>query len=170
VESVSFSPDGRYIVSGSWDNTLRLWDASTGREIEGFDGRGHTDHVESVSFSPDGRYIVSGSLDYTLIIRSLARILGPVWLEDYLATPLILTPAWFPEHTISYLKETDQGIITPDRPLARCGECGKLFPVEQSMLGREIRCPARKVNGTPCNRLLKINDFMAGEIPETWLK
>ena len=53
VTSVAFSPDGRRIVSGSWDKTLRLWDAQTGAPI-GAPLQGHTDSVRSVAFSPDG--------------------------------------------------------------------------------------------------------------------
>ena len=67
VESVSFSPDGRYIVSGSYDNTIRIWDVSTGVEVRPA-LEGHTGSVNSVSFSPDGRYIVSGSNDNTIRI------------------------------------------------------------------------------------------------------
>ncbi len=33
VNSVAFSPDGKYVVSGSGDNTARVWEASTGKEI-----------------------------------------------------------------------------------------------------------------------------------------
>ena len=61
VESVAFSPDGRYALSGSWDKTLKLWDVSTGKEIRTFSG--HKKWVYSVTFSPDGRYVLSGSGD-----------------------------------------------------------------------------------------------------------
>ncbi len=64
VGAVAFSPDGRRIVSGSADHTLRLWDANTGQPI-GAPLEGHKSPVWSVAFSPDGRRIVSGG-DNTL--------------------------------------------------------------------------------------------------------
>jgi WD40 repeat protein len=57
--SVSFSPDGKRIVSGSEDKTLKVWDSQTGQEKLTF--KGHSEPVSSVSFSPDGKRIVSGS-------------------------------------------------------------------------------------------------------------
>jgi WD domain, G-beta repeat/Caspase domain len=64
VNSVAFSGDGRFIVSGSDDNTLRLWDAQSGQSLRVLEG--HTNRVISVAFSGDGRFIVSGSWDKTL--------------------------------------------------------------------------------------------------------
>ncbi|KIJ46753.1 hypothetical protein M422DRAFT_131939, partial [Sphaerobolus stellatus SS14] len=74
VKSVSFSPDGRYIASGSDDHTVRLWSVETGMPTGmpiGQPYEGHTDWVRSVSFSPDGRYIVSGSDDDTVRLWSV---------------------------------------------------------------------------------------------------
>jgi WD40 repeat protein/tRNA A-37 threonylcarbamoyl transferase component Bud32 len=64
VESVSFSPDGKYLASGSRDGIIKLWNVSDGSLIRTFEG--HNDSVHSVSFSPDGRYIASGSDDKTV--------------------------------------------------------------------------------------------------------
>jgi WD40 repeat protein len=67
VLSVAFSSDGKYIVSGSRDNTICIWDAEKGNIVSGpFEG--HTYSVWSVAFSPDGKYIVSGSDDNTICI------------------------------------------------------------------------------------------------------
>jgi WD40 repeat protein len=64
VNSVCFSPDGRYALSGSNDHTIKLWEVSTGNEIRTL--KGHSEWVNSVCFSPDGRYALSGSQDNTL--------------------------------------------------------------------------------------------------------
>jgi WD40 repeat protein len=61
---VAFSPDGRRIVSGSVDGTVRVWYGSSGQQISIL--KGHEDWVYSVAFSPDGRRIVSGSGDKTV--------------------------------------------------------------------------------------------------------
>ncbi len=53
VYSVSFSPDGKTIVSGSGDKTIRLWDAATGQHLQTF--AGHKSWTTSISFTPDGK-------------------------------------------------------------------------------------------------------------------
>ena len=72
VASVSFSPDGKRIVSGSFDNSLKVWDAQTGQETLTL--KGHSGSVLSVSFSPDGKRIVSGSSDNTLKVWDIASL------------------------------------------------------------------------------------------------
>src|SRR5258708_1960751 len=65
VTCMRYSPNGYYIVSGSLDKTIRIWDAESrcavGKPLEG-----HTCSVRSVVYSPDGRRIVSGSADRTI--------------------------------------------------------------------------------------------------------
>ena len=84
--SVAFSPDGKTIVSGSRDETLKVWDAGTpsppdpsprrnlttsplataSLELKAEKQSAHSGDVNSVAFSPDGKSIVSGSDDQTL--------------------------------------------------------------------------------------------------------
>ncbi len=66
VECVAFSPNGKYIVSGSMEQSIKLWNVQTGQEIKTFNG--HTWRVTSVTFSPDGKYIISASGDKTIKI------------------------------------------------------------------------------------------------------
>ena len=80
VYSVSFSPDGARIVSGSVDYCLRVWDAVSGQCVLG-PLQAHTDSVRSVSFSPDGARIVSGSWDKTVRVWDAVSgqcVLGPL--------------------------------------------------------------------------------------------
>jgi WD40 repeat protein len=70
IYSVTFSPDGRRIVSASRDKTVRIWDAATGECIRTLEG--HTEGVYSASFSPDGHRIVSASWDNTVRIWDAA--------------------------------------------------------------------------------------------------
>jgi WD40 repeat protein len=69
VNSVAFSPDGRTALSGSEDQTLKLWELATGHELRTFTG--HSDAIRSVAFAPDGRAAISGSYDQTLKLWNL---------------------------------------------------------------------------------------------------
>ena len=59
VTSLALSPDGKYLASGSFDKTIKLWRVETGECTRTMEG--HSDGVFSVAFSPDGQYLASGS-------------------------------------------------------------------------------------------------------------
>ena len=66
VESVAFSPDGQRLASASGDQTVKIWDSATGKEL--FALKGHAGWVKSVAFSPDGQRLASASNDQTVKI------------------------------------------------------------------------------------------------------
>ncbi|KAH8822220.1 quinon protein alcohol dehydrogenase-like superfamily [Flagelloscypha sp. PMI_526] len=80
IFALALSPDGKHIVSGSFDNTVCLWDAESGRQLRKLVG--HTNSASSVAFSPDGKRIVSGSDDKTIWIwdaesgKQLRKLVG----------------------------------------------------------------------------------------------
>jgi WD40 repeat protein len=59
-------------VSGSSENTLKVWDAKTGKEMLTL--KGHSKSVLSTGFSPDGKRIVSGSWDNTAIVWDISSL------------------------------------------------------------------------------------------------
>jgi WD40 repeat protein/tRNA A-37 threonylcarbamoyl transferase component Bud32 len=90
VLSVSWSPDGTRLATGSEDLTAKVWDAAGGREM--FTLKGHTSAVSSVSWSPDGTRLATGSLDGTAKVwdaaggremRTLRGHTGPVYAASW---------------------------------------------------------------------------------------
>lgn len=69
VNAIAISPDGKILASGSNDNTINVWNLSTGQRL--FTLKGHTDYIYSVAFSPDGQKIASASGDGTVKIWNL---------------------------------------------------------------------------------------------------
>src|SRR5262249_55662045 len=70
VLSLALSPDGSRALSGSDDETIRLWDLQTGQEVGCF--RGHEGTVRGLAFSPDGSRALSGGDDHTVRLWDVA--------------------------------------------------------------------------------------------------
>jgi WD40 repeat protein len=80
VHDCTYSPDGKQIVSASYDQTLKVWDVVTSKILRTLEG--HSASVSCCAYSPDGKHIVSASYDHTLkvwdvttgeILRTLDR-------------------------------------------------------------------------------------------------
>ena len=69
--SVALSPDGKRAVSASEDDTARIWDVDTGKEL--YRCEGHTGGVIAVAFLPDGKHVLTGSRDKTLRLWRLPK-------------------------------------------------------------------------------------------------
>ena len=71
VSSARYSPDGKWIATGSWDNSAKVWNAQTGLVVQKLEG-GHTANVNSTVFSIDGTRLLSSSDDGTAKIWEIA--------------------------------------------------------------------------------------------------
>ena len=70
VEGVAVTPDGRFAISASMDDTLKVWELSTGQAIRTLEG--HIGRVSGVAVTPDGRFAVSASWDGNLKVWELS--------------------------------------------------------------------------------------------------
>ncbi len=80
VLCVAFSPDGKYLASGSYDKTAKLWNVESQKEVNTL--QGHIYAIFSVAFSPDGKYLASGSEDNTVKLWSVESLSKTIKLKD----------------------------------------------------------------------------------------
>ncbi|KAF8548063.1 hypothetical protein OG21DRAFT_1607113 [Imleria badia] len=135
VYSVAYSPDGRHIVSGSYDKTIRVWNATTGQCVAGpftimvwnattgqcvagpFEG--HIDLVYSVAYSPDGRHIVSGSSDKSIKVWKVESLFAyhalceeDGWIQSFDGAYFQWIPPW---NRASFCLPTHSLVISSDK-------------------------------------------------------
>jgi WD40 repeat protein/serine/threonine protein kinase len=96
IVSIAFSPDGTRIASASWDQTVRIWDGTSGKPLATL--RGHAGQVTQVAFSPDGKRLVSASQDRTLRLWDVDR--GDLIVVVRGHTDEVRTVAFSPDGTL----------------------------------------------------------------------
>ena len=161
VSSVAFSPDGSLLASGSDDNTIRLWDGTTGEHIKTLTG--HTGRVSSVAFSPDGSLLASGSDDNTIRlwdgttgehIKTLTGHTRPVWSNIAFSPDGSLIASGSDDNTIRLwdgttgehiktLTEHTEGILSvafsPDGSLIASGSGDNTIRLWNTITGEHIK-------------------------------
>ena len=70
ISALTFTPDGKRLLSGSMDHTIKLWNVFTGKEIKTF--KGHANVVETIVISANGELALSGSWDNSLKLWDIA--------------------------------------------------------------------------------------------------
>jgi hypothetical protein len=158
---VAFSPDGTRIVSGSYDETIQIWDAQTGEEVvEPLEG--HTDIVQPVTFSPDGTRIVSGPDDETIQIWDLK--IGEEVVEPLKGhTDFIVSVAFSPDGTRIVSSSIDKTIIIWD---AMTGQAAVKRLKGQTSLVASVAISSDETR-IVSDRAIRIPDVMPGEVVMT---
>jgi WD40 repeat protein len=166
VTGVAFSPDGRLLASSSWDRTVKVWDAATGRLVHTL--AGHRREVSRVAFSPDGTQIASSSWDQRIRLWSTAT--G----KEVRSFPWVSRPGWVePVESLAFHPEGKYLAAAPDRlggdgevrvfdlatGAARHSLAGHIYGIFQVVFGKD----GRRLASCSCDGGLKVWDMATGQ-------
>jgi hypothetical protein len=158
VQSAAFSPDGRSILSGSWDNTLKLWEVGTNRKLLTFVE--HTGWVHSIAFSPDGRTALSGSADKSVILWDVTTSRKLCTFTEHTAP--ILSVAFSPDGCTALSGSQDKKLKLWD---VATGKLLRTFAGHSEMVTSVTFSPdGRAVLSSSADKTLKLWDVGTGKV------
>jgi len=73
IRGLFYTPDGRYMVSSSWDTTIKIWNPQSGKLVKTI--KPHSNLILSMDLSSDGKYLASSSSDLTIQVAKFADLL-----------------------------------------------------------------------------------------------
>jgi WD domain, G-beta repeat len=150
VPDCAYSPDGRRIISGSWDNTLRIWDAATGAGLATFRS---SEELWAIAVHPFASGLATGGSAGGVYVLSL---------EDHRLGPPVVT-AWRDRSLAAAVRRlwrrlrrrgsaTKTVTAEPMRIAFGCPRCRAWSEVAGSALGTERECPH-------CGQPISLNPF-----------
>jgi WD40 repeat protein len=95
IAAVSFSPDGKYVVTGSWDHSVRVWDATNGNPVSSLIGS--NGQVNGAAFSSDGRYVVAAGSDAKVLVWEGWQTSTPKLIKTITEAKGLMTAAFSPD-------------------------------------------------------------------------
>ncbi|MEL7038147.1 MAG: WD40 repeat domain-containing protein [Cyanobacteria bacterium J06592_8] len=92
VNVIAVSPDGQFIVSGGWDNNIKIWSVETGQLLRTCIG--HSNSITALTITPDAQQIVSGSVDSTVKVWSVqtGQLLYTLSDHSYSVSAIAVSP------------------------------------------------------------------------------
>lgn len=161
VAAVAFSPDGTLALSGSRDNTLKLWDVSSGRLLRTFEG--HINRIESIAFSPDGNQVLSGAADNTLKLWDTAT--GQLLRTFYGHSQVVLSVAFAPDGRTVLSGSDDKTLKLWD---ASTGELIRTFEGHsQGVTAVAVSSDGKRALSGSSDNTLKLWDIASGQPVKT---
>jgi WD40 repeat protein len=132
---VAFSPDGRKLLTGTWDDgTARFWDTATCQPLG--PPLPHKDHVLAVAFSPDGQMIATGTWDGTARLWDAVtgKLCGPPLVHQRIVRDVAFSPDGQTLWTASF----DRTVRSWQVPVAVSGEVDRIVLWIQVLTGMEL--------------------------------
>jgi WD40 repeat protein len=128
IRMVAFSPDGRWIASGSNDSTIKLWDRASGRLLRTL--AGHTKQIVGLRITPNGKFVVSQSKDNTAkvwdaatgqVTRTITNLQNGNY--DYIGDGIAISGDgnWLFSHSVEAIRRIDLASGAVQRAFAKPG-------------------------------------------------